>query len=351
MAEFTGNMLTNQGLALQAKAQTGVSLQFTRVGLGDGVQGAQVLSDLTALMNERKSIPIQSIEVIGDGTTQINAILTNADVPQGFYIREIGIFANDPDQGEILYSIAYAGEKHDYLPAGGGSTAVEQVLNLVTVIGNAPTVTAVFAQVAAIDVNVQRHFVDAATASGQTTFVLPWPYNPRKPNLAIYRDGAKLIRGLEWDPPAEEMEANTSSSVVFKAPVSGIALGLEFFSIPVDSGTHKIAKIWHKMGDYTVTNANNEHILTNRDSVAASIFTLDPLISPGMRFTVVKSADFILKIQAPSGETIIDSTPGGYLVHFAADQVGASVTLVKIDNNKWTVERGFGTWETDQAGV
>ncbi len=351
MAEFTGNMLTTQGLALQAKAQTGVALQFTRVALGDGVQVAQVLSDLTALMNERKSIPIQSIEVIGDGTSQVNAILTNADVSQGFYIREIGIFANDPDVGEILYSIAYAGEKYDYLPAGGGSTAVEQVLNLVTVIGNAPTVTAIFAQVAAIDVNVQRHFIDPGTANGQTDFVLPWPYNPRKPNLAIYQDGIKLIRGIDWDPPAEEMETETSSTVVFKTAVSGVLIGIELFSIPVDSGTHKVSTVWHKMGDYTVTNANNEHILTNRDSVAVAVFALDSMVSPGMRFTAVKYADFDLKIQAPAGETIIDSTSGGYLIHKAPDQVGASVTLIKIDDKKWTVERGFGTWETDGGVV
>ncbi|MBI9092077.1 MAG: phage tail protein [Desulfobacterium sp.] len=134
MALFSGTVLTDAGLAFQAKAQTGVKLEFSRVGLGDGLlPDGGSLERLSVLLNERKSIPIQSIEVIGDGTTQLNTVLTNEDLSNGFYIREIGIFANDPDEGEILYSIAYAGEHPDYIPAKGGTTAVEQVINLVTV--------------------------------------------------------------------------------------------------------------------------------------------------------------------------------------------------------------------------
>ncbi|MBI9092076.1 MAG: hypothetical protein JEZ12_22920 [Desulfobacterium sp.] len=139
--------------------------------------------------------------------------------------------------------------------------------------------------------------------------------------------------------------------MVFKTPLAGLTRGMEFFSIPVASGTHRVSTVWHKLGDYIVTNANNEQILTNRDTDRASTFLLDATISPGMRFTVVKLAEFDLTIQAPDGETIIDSTLGGCLRHTVANQLKSTVTLIKVDEKMWTVERGGGTWETDNQGA
>jgi outer membrane murein-binding lipoprotein Lpp len=57
-------------------------------------------------------------------------------------MREIGIYAQDPDLGEILYAVAYAGDKPDFIPADG-TTKVENVVDIYTVIANAQNVTAV----------------------------------------------------------------------------------------------------------------------------------------------------------------------------------------------------------------
>ncbi len=350
MSGFSANYLTLKGIALQSKAQTGVQLQFTRIGIGDGVlPDGQALRDLTALLHEKISVPIQELEVVGNGTSRLNFLLTNKDRTEGVFIREIGIFAMDPDEGEILYAITYAGDKYDYLPPDGEATAVSQDVDIYTIIGNAPNVTAVFAQVAAIDVDVKQHLVEAATANGQTDFILPWPYNPRRPNLAVYRDGVKQIRGIHWDPPPAEAEAETSTTVIFKAPLAGLVDGLEFFSIPVAAGTHKVATVWHKAADYTITNGNNGHVLTNRDCTTAMIFTLDSMISVGMRVTVAKLAAYDVTVQAPAGESIIDSIAGGYIQNIDDSQVGATLSLIKVSDTLWTVERGFGTWSTNNG--
>lgn len=143
MANFPGLILTADGRNLQAKAQIGQPLQFLRVALGDG-SAPSAPESLTALVNERQSLSIQSFELLGDGTSKLRAIMTNQGVEVGFFVREIGVFARDPDtQQERLYSYSNSAEQSDFLPAEGGATLVEQIFDLVTVIGSAQNVTAV----------------------------------------------------------------------------------------------------------------------------------------------------------------------------------------------------------------
>ena len=139
----TGTVLTKQGKNLQAKAQTGVKLEFTKVMLGEGLLPDGVnLEDLTALILPKWTTGIQDIAVIGDGTSRIRALVSNVSPGPGFFVREIGVFANDPDVGEILYSIVNVGSQADFLPAVGELIVVEQILDLITVIGNTENVVA-----------------------------------------------------------------------------------------------------------------------------------------------------------------------------------------------------------------
>ncbi|WP_336268796.1 phage tail protein [Vreelandella arctica] len=141
MANFPGLVLTQAGRNLQAKAQIGAPLTFSRVALGDGISAAP--DAMAALDNEQLSLSIQDFEVIGDGTSRMRVIMTNESLDNGFFVRELGVFAEDPDTGEEqLYSYSNAGDQPDFLPAGGGATLVENVFDLYTVVGNAQNVTA-----------------------------------------------------------------------------------------------------------------------------------------------------------------------------------------------------------------
>jgi hypothetical protein len=142
MADFPGMILTAAGRQLQAKAQIGQALTFTRVALGSGATPAQPEA-LTAMVDEEKSLSIQSFEVLGDGTSKMRVILTNQGVTEGFFVTEIGVFARDPDTlQEHLYSYSNSGAQSDFMPAEGGATVVEQTFDLITVIGTAQNVTA-----------------------------------------------------------------------------------------------------------------------------------------------------------------------------------------------------------------
>lgn len=69
-------------------------------------------------------------------------VLSNQDIVTGFYFREIGLFAQDPDVGEILYCYANAGATADYIPAGGGTDVVEKSFDVIAIVGTATNVTA-----------------------------------------------------------------------------------------------------------------------------------------------------------------------------------------------------------------
>lgn len=141
MANFGGTILTQRGSNLLAKALTGTLLQFTKIKLGDGVWSSNINPEtLTELVSPRLTLPIQSLEVSG-GSAKLRFVLTNNSLTEGFFLREIGIYANDPQLGEILYAVTYASNP-DFIPASS-ITRIELVVDVYTVVGNATNVTAV----------------------------------------------------------------------------------------------------------------------------------------------------------------------------------------------------------------
>lgn len=143
MANFPGLILTDAGRDILAKALAGDTLTFTRVALGDA-PAPETPEALTALVNEVQSVAIQSLDAIGNGTSKIRAILTNVGLETGYFAREIGVYATDPDTlDEVLYSYANAGLQPDYIPAAGGATVIEHVFDLITVVDTAADVVAV----------------------------------------------------------------------------------------------------------------------------------------------------------------------------------------------------------------
>ncbi|RXZ84574.1 hypothetical protein EBB07_00725 [Paenibacillaceae bacterium] len=146
MAAFGGMQITNRGRVLQAKAQTGTLLKFTRIGIGSGQLGGQIIPDLNGLITLRMSLNIRKLQARPNGRAIIGGYFTNADVTEGFYFREIGVFAEDPDVGEILYCYANAGVAAEYIPARGGADIVEKYIDLITIVQNAPNVSAVIDQ-------------------------------------------------------------------------------------------------------------------------------------------------------------------------------------------------------------
>ena len=140
-----GMKITNDGLDLLAKALTGKKLEFTRVIVGDGTITNQNILTLNDLISRKKILPIVQLNKTESiGTAEVTCEMNNSDIQTGFWVREFGLFAKDPDTAqEILYSYRNVGNEASYLPGSGGSDVINYTLGLVTVIDQAQNVTAI----------------------------------------------------------------------------------------------------------------------------------------------------------------------------------------------------------------
>ncbi|OMD00054.1 hypothetical protein BJP49_28590, partial [Paenibacillus odorifer] len=142
MSSWGGMTLTNKGMILQGKAQAGAQLIYTRIAVGDGTLSGQSVPALNGLISQKKNLPITRLRTQPPNKVMIGTTLSNADVTTGFYFREVGLFATDPDAGEILYAYANSGSTADYIaPAGDG--VIEKTFDTVVVIGTTSNVSAI----------------------------------------------------------------------------------------------------------------------------------------------------------------------------------------------------------------
>ena len=143
MADTRNTTLTIAGMNLLAKTQQGKELHFTRVMMGDGkIPEGMNIKDMTEMVNPILKLPIGNIRLDGTGTSVMECILKNAELEQGFFARELGIFANDPDTGEeLLYAIRNTGDYSEYIPAASSGEVINFVYSVITVVGQSENVT------------------------------------------------------------------------------------------------------------------------------------------------------------------------------------------------------------------
>nr|DAF04494.1 MAG TPA: tail collar fiber protein [Caudoviricetes sp.] len=123
MAKFNGFILTEKGRELLAKGLAGETITFTKMAIGDGTSLTSE-REKTTLVNQITTLPILNINVKGNGTCEINALLTNKSVTTGFYIKELGIFAHGNDNVEILYAYNIS-TSPDFVPPFSANNVVE----------------------------------------------------------------------------------------------------------------------------------------------------------------------------------------------------------------------------------
>ena len=148
MAQFGGMELTNAGRNILAKALLGKTLRFTRAWAGDGYLPDDVdVREMTQIIKPHREMEIAEMSIPPHiGTAKITVVLTNKELTTGFFFREIGLFAEDPDTGEeFLYGYCNSGDTADYMP-GQDSRAdvVYYRFALTVVVDQAKDVTAIF---------------------------------------------------------------------------------------------------------------------------------------------------------------------------------------------------------------
>ena len=141
---FRNLMLTTSGMILYAKAQQGKLLHLSRVAVGDGLlTGGDSMVNRPGLKSERASFLIDYVHIAASNSAaEILTTMRNDDLEEGFYFRELGIFAVDPDSGEEqLYLYDNAGQDGEYIPAASENIKVIERLKMIVRLENTPNVT------------------------------------------------------------------------------------------------------------------------------------------------------------------------------------------------------------------
>ena len=100
MAAFINNDITTAGLIVLAKGVAGQKINYTKIVLGDGyLEEGQTPRTLTGVVSPKATVDITKLKINGDGTVAVGGIFTNGDETEGFYYRELGLYAEDPDPG------------------------------------------------------------------------------------------------------------------------------------------------------------------------------------------------------------------------------------------------------------
>ena len=137
---FNKFRLTKDGKDLLNKTTLGEKLVFTKVGFGSGnVKSINEMINLTKLIEPKLSVPINGIENNNNGTCTIHIAFDNSKLEYGFLMKEIGIYAEDPEKGEILYFICNTGDDADFLPAKS-TNLVEQMMDFIVIVADSPNV-------------------------------------------------------------------------------------------------------------------------------------------------------------------------------------------------------------------
>ena len=142
---YPNTRLTNYGRELIARSQaTGKKLQYIKLVTGDGQLDNQNIDTMTSVIAPKLECPFTSNgEFVGDGQFRIEFAVGNSTVTNGFFARELGVYANlegESDSAARLIAYSNGGNYASYIPSK--ETPINsKVFSLDVVIGNSTNVT------------------------------------------------------------------------------------------------------------------------------------------------------------------------------------------------------------------
>ena len=144
MAEFNKLTITNKGQALMSKLIAGTTtVEFTKIATSTNVYTEAQILALTALANVKQTASISKITRTNNVAVQIEAAIENSNLTTGYKINSVGLYAKDPDDGEILYAVASVSSSDNgaYMPPYNNLSVSGAYFKLVTTVSNAENVT------------------------------------------------------------------------------------------------------------------------------------------------------------------------------------------------------------------
>lgn len=142
MAEYSKLVITKLGQALQAKMIAGTgSVEFTKVSASSTQYTLAQLEGLTSLSNVKQTSLVSKVTRTNDVAIKIETAFSNAELNTGYYMRTLGLYAVDPNVGEILYAVCIETSNNCYIPPYNGVTVTGAYIQMYQTVGNADSVS------------------------------------------------------------------------------------------------------------------------------------------------------------------------------------------------------------------
>ena len=146
MAVWNGTVTTQLGLNLIAKVIAGkTNLAFTKLQTSEGNYTSSNLVGMTSLLNVKQEFNVSNVSVQNATTVLVKGIITNTGLSNQYNLNAIGLFATDPDLGEILFSVTTA-DTADIIPAKTNTNTTSLIVNILTSVTDSSKVTLTLAQ-------------------------------------------------------------------------------------------------------------------------------------------------------------------------------------------------------------
>lgn len=108
MSNWSTHQFTRKGEQLRTKVEAGkCKLTLTKIKIGNGDVTIGEVKDMNDLKNPQLVLGISSCDVSAedDRICEVVGIASSSNVESAFSVTEMGLYANDPDVGEILYLV------------------------------------------------------------------------------------------------------------------------------------------------------------------------------------------------------------------------------------------------------
>ena len=195
-------ILTKKGQALLAKTPSGVEIPVTRWQMGTGVLAPELaVEDMTTLVTPLQYIPISSCSNTGNKATILGQFINTG--LSAFVWEELGLWATDPDEGEILYAVGEARGNGESIEAGteklrefvfGMELSFDNSANVTTVVDTA----LIFATKEELDGKADKGDLDGKADLGEDGKVIP----SQLPQMGAWR---RVFEVEQWDADAGEL--------------------------------------------------------------------------------------------------------------------------------------------------
>lgn len=264
MANWTGFSMTSRGAELQAKVNAGsTTLTFTKLALGSG-EAEGSLENLTELVHKEMDMTIKSISNEGNIVT-LRSTITNKGISQAFYAREMGLYATDPDLGEILYAIQ-TDPKPDNIPAEGSATVVSEDFTSHLIMSNTGSVSAVLDTGALLTLEDLRNHEADETAHEAA-------FDKHNKDEAAH---PFLLKKITTDIAAHNTATNAHSNFDWVKTMSAASDGLHFRTrnASADTVLNLINTLQATLNQGTVPSGNNGTILALLSGIVHQIKAL-----------------------------------------------------------------------------